>query len=73
MAVEALASIVSFIIVIGGMGWKLSNELSGIKTMLQVFIAKSEGKFEELLKLEKRIEKLEERISEHYKEKSNGG
>ena len=64
MTLEALSGIVAFVTVIGGLGWKLSTELSSIKMMLQVFIARSEAKFEEILKLEKRIEKLEEKILE---------
>lgn len=39
--------------------------------MLQVFIAKTEGKFDELVKLERRVEKLEEKMLECYKEKKN--
>lgn len=62
MSVEALSAIAGFILIIGGMGWKLNAELSSIKTMLQVFIARSEAKFEEIIKLEKRLEKLEEKI-----------
>lgn len=64
MTVEALSGIVAFVLVIGGLGWKLSTELSSIKMMLQVFITRSEAKFEEIIKLEKRIEKLEEKILE---------
>jgi hypothetical protein len=69
MTIESLSAIVGFVLIIGGMGWKLNSELSSIKTMLQVFIATSEAKFAELMKLEKRIEKLEERMTECYKEK----
>jgi hypothetical protein len=64
MTLEALASVVSFMLVIGGLGWKLNSEIASIKTMLQVFIATSEGKFAEITKLERRIEKLEEKILE---------
>lgn len=64
MTVEALSGIVAFVLVIGGLGWKLNNELSSIKTMLQVFIARSEAKFDDLVKLEKRVEKLEQKILE---------
>ena len=69
MTIELLSSIVGFVLVIGGLGWKLSTELSSIKIMLQVFIATSEAKFNELTKLEKRIERLEEKMTECYKEK----
>lgn len=64
MTIELLSSIVGFVLVIGGLGWKLSTELSSIKIMLQVFIAKTEGKFDELAKLEKRVEKLEDIVVE---------
>ena len=69
MTIETLAPVIGFILIVGGMGWKLNAELSSIKTMLQVFIAKTEGKFDELLKLEKRIEKLEDIIVEIQKGK----
>jgi hypothetical protein len=65
MEVAALSGIVVFLLVVGGAGWKLNSEISSIKTMLQVFIAKSEAKFDEIIRLEKRIEKLEEKILEH--------
>lgn len=67
MTVELLSSIVGFVLIIGGLGWKLSSELSSIKIMLQVFIAKTEGKFDELAKLEKRVEKLEDIVVEIQK------
>ena len=63
MTVESLIPIIGFITLVAGMGWKLNSELSSIKTMLQVFIVKSEGQFSQLEKLEKRIEKLEEKIN----------
>lgn len=69
MTIELLSSIVGFVLVIGGLGWKLSSELSSIKIMLQVFIAKTEGKFDELAKLEKRVEKLEGVVVEIQKGK----
>lgn len=69
MTIETLAPVIGFVLIVGGMGWKLNAELSSIKTMLQVFIAKTEGKFDELLKLEKRIEKLEDIIVEIQKGK----
>lgn len=69
MTIETLAPVIGFILIVGGMGWKLNAELSSIKTMLQVFIAKTEGKFDELMKLEKRIEKIENVIVEIQKGK----
>lgn len=71
MTIETISTIAGLVLVVGGLGWKLNAELSSIKTMLQVFIAKTEGKFDELMKLEKRIEKLEEKFLECYKEKKN--
>jgi len=68
MTVAALSSIVVFLLVVGGAGWKLNAELSSIKTMLQVFIAESKGKFDEIIKLERRIEKLEEKILTVHKD-----
>ena len=67
--ITVIVGVVTVLSIIGGMGWKLNAELSSIKTMLQVFIATTEGKFSDLLKLEKRIEKLEEKMLECYKEK----
>lgn len=70
MTIETISTIAGLVLVVGGLGWKLNAELSSIKTMLQVFIARTEGKFDELMKLEKRIEKLEEKMLECYKEKN---
>lgn len=64
MTIEILASVVGFVLLVGGMGWKLNAELSSIKTMLQVFIAKTEGKFDEMSRIEKRVEKLEDAVVE---------
>lgn len=69
MTIETLAPVIGFVLLVGGMGWKLNAELSSIKVMLQVFIAKTEGKFDELIRLEKRIEKLEDIIVEIQKGK----
>lgn len=71
MTIETISTIAGLVLVVGGLGWKLNAELSSIKTMLQVFIAKTEGKFDELVKLERRVEKLEEKMLECYKEKKN--
>lgn len=64
MTIETISTIAGLVLVVGGLGWKLNAELSSIKTMLQVFIAKTEGKFDELAKLEKRVEKLEDVVVE---------
>jgi len=59
----SIVSLVTGLVIIGGLGWKLATELAGIKTCLQVFIAKSEATeraFElRLTGIEKRLDKLE--------------
>jgi hypothetical protein len=62
MAFETLVAIISGIVLIGGLGWKLSSELSGIRIMLQVFMAEAKAKWNDLDKLEKRIEKIENKL-----------
>lgn len=63
MEVAALSGIIAFLVVVGGLGWKLATELAGIKTCLQVFIAKSEATERavdlRITNIEKRVEKLE--------------
>ena len=68
MTIETLAPPVMFLIAVATMGFKLNGELSSIKTMLQVFIAKSEGHFSQIEKLEKRVDKLEEKIADLQKQ-----
>lgn len=62
MEFGVVISIISGIVLIGGLGWKLSSELSGIRIMLQVFMEQAKGKWIELDKLEKRVEKIEDRL-----------
>ena len=61
----SVISLVTGLVVIGGLGWKLATELAGIKTCLQVFIAKSEATekaFElRLSSIEKRLDKIEDK------------
>ena len=37
MTMETVSGIVSGLLLIGGLGWKLNSELSSIRVMLQVF------------------------------------
>ncbi len=61
----SVISLVTGLVVIGGLGWKLATELAGIKTCLQVFIAKSEATEKafdlRLQAVEKRVDKLEDK------------
>lgn len=63
MEVAALSGVIAFLVIVGGLGWKLATELAGIKTCLQVFIAKSEATERamdlRITSIEKRVEKLE--------------
>lgn len=67
MTIETIAPAVMFLVAVATMGWKLNGELSTIKTMLQVFIAESKGHFATIEKLEKRIDKLEEKVADLQK------
>jgi len=67
MTIETIAPAVMFLVAVATMGWKLNGELSSIKTMLQVFIAESKGHFATIEKLEKRIDKLEEKVNDLQK------
>jgi len=62
MEFQIVVAIVSGIATIGGLGWKLNAELSKIREMLQVFMAKSEAKWEQVDKIEKRVEVLEKKV-----------
>jgi len=62
MTMETVSGIVSCLLLIGGLGWKLNAELSSIRVMLQVFMAKSEAKWQQVDKLEKRVEHLERKV-----------
>jgi hypothetical protein len=62
MEFQIVVAIVSGIATIGGLGWKLNAELSKIREMLQVFMAKSEAKWEQVDKIEKRVETLERKV-----------
>lgn len=62
MAFETLVATISGIVLIGGLGWKLSSELSSIRIMLQVFMQEAKAKWNDIEKLEKRIEKIENKL-----------
>jgi len=60
MTVETLGAIVTFLVLVGGLGWKLNAELNMIRLMIEKMVVKAEGKWEQLDRLEKRVEKLED-------------
>jgi len=64
MEFSVVASIISGVVVIGGIGWKAASELGQIKATLATFIATSAVKLEAIeKKLEehgRRLEKLED-------------
>lgn len=62
MTVESLVSIVSSLFLIGGLGWKLNAELNMIRLMIEKLVVKADSKWEQLDKLEKRIEALENKL-----------
>lgn len=62
MELELLVPTLSALLLIGGLGWKLHSELYSIRTMLEVFMAKAEAKWEQIDKLEKRVNALEEKV-----------
>lgn len=62
MEFTAVVSLVSGVVVIGGLGYKLNAELSKIRTMLEVFMAKADAKWEKLDDLEHRVKVLEKKV-----------
>lgn len=62
MEFTAVVSIVSGVVVIGGLGYKLNSELSKIRTMLEVFMAKADAKWEKLDDIEERVKTLEKKV-----------
>lgn len=67
MDFTAVISIFVGILTIGGVGYKLNAELSKIRIMLEVFMAETKSKLESIIKLEKRVERLEQKIYEGNK------
>ena len=59
MTIELLLPLLSSIVLVGGLGYKLNAELSAIRLMVEKLIVKADGKWERLDKLETRIEVLE--------------
>ena len=64
MDFATVVSIFVGILTIGGVGFKLNAELSKIRIMLEVFMAETKGKLEDIIKLEKRLDKLEKKVYE---------
>ena len=62
MEFQIVVGIVMGIAGIGGLGWKLNAELSKIREMLQVFMAKSEAKWEQIERIERRVDTLEKKV-----------
>ena len=62
MEFQVVVSVVVGLVTIGGLGWKLNAELSKIRSMLEVFMAKSEAKWEQVDKIERRVENLEKKL-----------
>lgn len=62
MEFQVVVGVVVGLVTIGGLGWKLNAELSKIRSMLEVFMAKSEAKWEQVEKLERRVEHLEKKV-----------
>jgi len=60
MTIESLGAIVTFLLLVGGLGWKLNAELNMIRLMIEKMVVKAEGKWEHLDRLEKRVDKLED-------------
>jgi hypothetical protein len=59
MTIELLLPLLSSLVLVGGLGYKLNAELSTIRLMVEKLIVKADGKWERLDKLETRIEVLE--------------
>ena len=62
MEFSAVVSIIVGVGFIGGLGWKVNAELSKIRTMLEVFMAKADAKWEKLDDVEKRVQYLEKKL-----------
>lgn len=62
MEFSTIISIVSGLVLIGALGYKLSSELSKIRTMLEVFMAKADAKWQKLDDLDGRVKVLEQKV-----------
>ena len=62
MEFSAVVSIIMGVVFIGVLGWKVNAELSKIRTMLEVFMAKADAKWEKLDDVEKRVQYLEKKL-----------
>jgi len=62
MDFNTVVTIIMGVVFIGGLGWKVNAELSKIRTMLEVFMAKADAKWEKLDTVERRVENLEKKL-----------
>jgi len=62
MTIETITTVVSGLLLIGGLGWKLNAELSMIRLMVEKLVVKAEGKWEQMDKLERRVDALESKL-----------
>mgnify|MGYP005989731355 CR=1 FL=1 len=62
MTIETIAGVVGGLLLIAGLGWKLNAELSMIRLMIEKLVVKAEGKWEQMDKLEKRVEIIESKL-----------
>jgi len=62
MSVEALAGLITFLVLVGGLGWKLNAELSSIRLMIERLVVQSESRFAQIDKIEKRVDNLENKL-----------
>ena len=62
MSIETISSVVGGLLLIAGLGWKLNAELSMIRLMIEKLVVKAEGKWEQMDKLEKRVEIIESKL-----------
>lgn len=62
MEFSAVTSLVSGLLLIGGLGWKLNAELSKIRSMLEIFMTRAEAKWEKLDDIEDRVKNLERKL-----------
>ena len=62
MNIETISGVVGGLLLIAGLGWKLNAELSMIRLMIEKLVVKAEGKWEQMDKLEKRVEIIESKL-----------
>lgn len=62
MEFTAVISIFCGLITVAGFGYKVNQELSKIRLMIEVFMAKADGKWEKLDDLSARVKVLERKV-----------